>query len=279
MTRMRLEANITHAASRLWHRTPLRRHIPPMKRRSKARPPGGNHAAEKRDTSAPAARSPSQSDIDSDELLEAAERRARALENICGSRSADWNNILGIQILDALPRHHDFHTRSKQVNAAFAGLVGIDPKDELEGMVVAQLIAAHNATMECYRRAAVREQTFEERQENLNQANKLSRTWAMLLEALNRHRGKGQQKVTVEHVHVHSGGQAVVGVLESPGGGGGGLAKFENQPHAKQAKQIAHASQPAMQRLDEERKPLPIASNAKRPLPHARRVINGGTEG
>ena len=28
----------------------------------------------------------------------------------------------------------------------------------------------------------------------------------MLLDALDRHRGKGQQKVTVEHVHVHSGG-------------------------------------------------------------------------
>jgi hypothetical protein len=38
------------------------------------------------------------------------------------------------------------------------------------------------------------------------------------LEALNRHRGKGQQKVTVEHVHVHAGGQAVVGTVEAPGG-------------------------------------------------------------
>jgi hypothetical protein len=46
------------------------------------------------------------------------------------------------------------------------------------------------------------------------------RTYAMLLEALNRHRGKGQQKVTIEHVHVHEGGQAVVGVVETPGGGG-----------------------------------------------------------
>ena len=35
--------------------------------------------------------------------------------------------------------------------------------------------------------------------------------------ALNRHRGKGQQKVTVEHVHVHAGGQAVVGIVETPG--------------------------------------------------------------
>jgi hypothetical protein len=57
------------------------------------------------------------------------------------------------------------------------------------------------------------EQTFEGRREALSQANKLSRTYTILLEALNRHRGTGQQKVTVEHVHVHAGGQAVVRVL------------------------------------------------------------------
>jgi hypothetical protein len=43
----------------------------------------------------------------------------------------------------------------------------------------------------------------------------MSRTHAALVEALNRHRGKGQQKVTVEHVHVHAGGQAVVGIVEA----------------------------------------------------------------
>jgi hypothetical protein len=63
------------------------------------------------------------------------------------------------------------------------------------------------------------EQTFEGRRENLAQANRLSPTFATLLEALNLHRGKGQQKATVEHVHVHSGGQAVVGVVEPPGVG------------------------------------------------------------
>ena len=54
------------------------------------------------------------------------------------------------------------------------------------------------------------EQTFEGRHENLSQANKLSRSCAVLVEALNRHRGKGQQKVTVEHVTVNAGGQAIV---------------------------------------------------------------------
>jgi hypothetical protein len=102
----------------------------------------------------------------------------------------------------------------KLQSASLSFLAGVEPKDELEGMLAAQLLASHNAAMECYRRAMISEQTFEGRKENLNQANKLSRTHTTLLEALNRHRGKGQQKVTVEHVHVHEGGQAIVGNVE-----------------------------------------------------------------
>ena len=112
------------------------------------------------------------------------------------------------------------------------------------------------------------------RSENLAQANKLSRTYATLLEALNRHRGKGQQKVTVEHVHVHSGGQAVVGVVAPAGGGD--HAKSEDQPHARQ---IAHAPQPAMRRPDEGREPVPVAGDAERPLSAARRTVAGRAEG
>jgi hypothetical protein len=105
----------------------------------------------------------------------------------------------------------------------------------------------------------------------LSQANKLSRTYATLLEALNRHRGKGQQKVTVEHVHVHSGGQAVVGTVEHPKGG--------DRPKlgdASDAKQIAHA---ALWSTDTSREPMPITSNAERPLPDARRKIVGPAKG
>ena len=141
-------------------------------------------------------------------------------------------------------------------------------------MMAAQLIAAHNAAMECYRRAMLGEQTFEGRRENLNQANKLSRTFATLLEALNRHRGKGQQKVTVEHVHVHAGGQAIVGMVETPGGGA--RPKPEDQPHAKQ---IAHAPQPAMRSADPQGDRVPVASDAERPLPNARRKVAGRAEG
>jgi hypothetical protein len=47
--------------------------------------------------------------------------------------------------------------------------------------------------MECYRRAMLGEQTFEGRRENLSQANKLSRTYAVLLDALNRNRGASRR--------------------------------------------------------------------------------------
>jgi len=137
-----------------------------------------------------------------------------------GSQFDDWNSILADQTLTTLwLAHSKKETRDRQYSATFAALVGIGPKDEIEGMIAAQLLAAHNAAMECYRRAMIGEQTFAGWREGLSQANKLSRTYAVLLDALNRYRGKGQQKVTVEHVHVHAGGQAVVGTIQTPGVG------------------------------------------------------------
>jgi hypothetical protein len=46
---------------------------------------------------------------------------------------------------------------------------------------------------------------------------------------LNSHRGKGTQKIVVERVNVHPGGQAIVGTVESRGDGG--RTKLEEQPH------------------------------------------------
>jgi hypothetical protein len=199
------------------------------------------------------------------------EDRKGTLKNIGGSQSDQWNNLLANQTIQSLwTKHSDTATRQGQLSATVAALIGIGPKDELEGMMAAQLIAAHNAAMECYRRAMIGEQTFEGRRENLAQANKLSRTYATLLEALNRHRGKGQQKVTVEHVHVHAGGQAVVGVVSPPGGGD--RVNLEEQPHAKP---IAHAQEPALPGADAGRGAVQLSRDAERPMPDARWAIDG----
>jgi hypothetical protein len=94
-----------------------------------------------------------------------------------GSQSDHWNNVLGNQALQSLwIKHSDKQARDQQYGATIAALIGIGPTDEIEGMIAAQPIAAHNAAMECYRRAMIGEQTFEGHRENLTQkANRKTR--------------------------------------------------------------------------------------------------------
>jgi hypothetical protein len=90
--------------------------------------------------------------------------------------------------------------RRGKAAAALAALVSIAPRSELEGMLGAQLVACHNAAMECFRRAAHPGQPPRARDENLAHAGRLSRAYAALVEALDRRRGEGVPKtVTVEH--------------------------------------------------------------------------------
>lgn len=188
------------------------------------------------------------------------------------SQSDDWNNVIVNQTVNALWINED--QKEHQFKAIASALFEINPRDPIEGMIGAQLLAGHSAAMECYRRAMLPDQSLEGRRENLTQANKLSRTYTMLLDALNRHRGKGQQKVTVEHVHVHKGGQAIVGNVETPRGGF--PSKLEGQPHAKQ---IANASEPQMWSANAEREPVPVARDAKRTMPLARRTVSRRSKG
>jgi hypothetical protein len=193
---------------------------------------------------------------------------------IGGSQSDRWNEALLDQAGGTLwLKYLDSATVDRRVDALIQGMIGIGPQDELEGMMAAQLIGAHNAAMECFRRAMLSEQSFDSRRENLNQANKLSRTFATLVEALNRHRGKGTQKVVVEHVHVHSGGQAVVGVVENQGGGSS--SKPEEQAHAKP---ITHAPESTLRSSNKARDRVPVSGDAERPVPNARRKVDRGSE-
>lgn len=113
-------------------------------------------------------------------------------------------------------------TRAEEINKALQILDGVAPKDELESMLALQMIGVHNLAMECMRKAGLRDQCPEGIEMNVNRATKLMRTYAAQIEALQRYRGKGQQKVTVEHVHVHEGGQAIVGSVTQGGGGSNG---------------------------------------------------------
>lgn len=179
------------------------------------------------------------------------------LKALGGSNSDEFNNRLANQVCESCWfGARDEKEKDEIRTAAVHALIGIEPKDELEGMLAVQMIACHNASMECQRRAMLPDMAFEMRQENLKQAAKLSRTYAQLVATLDKHRGKGQQKVTVEHVHVHEGGQAIVGNVRQ---GDGGAKKPKEQPHAET---ITYAPEPEMRSdMQTEREPLPITGN------------------
>jgi hypothetical protein len=105
------------------------------------------------------------------------------------------------------------------INFMLAVVKSIEPRDEIEAMLAAQMASVHMATMTFARRLAHVENIPQ--QDSAERAfNKLARTFTAQMEALKRYRTGGQQKVTVEHVTVHEGGQAIVGnVSQAPGRG------------------------------------------------------------
>jgi hypothetical protein len=118
----------------------------------------------------------------------------------------------------------------KVLNAALAVVDGISPENEVEAMLASQIAMTHTLTMQAMMRAHWGEYQ-PEYQVAGNLAVKLSRTFTMQMEALTKLRRGGEQIVRVEHVHVHNGGQAIVGNVNHPGGGGGAIGN-QNQPHA-----------------------------------------------
>ncbi len=141
--------------------------------------------------------------------------------------------------------------------AALQTVAEIGPRDVLEGMLAAQMVATHEAAMECFRRAHLPEQTFAGREMALKQGDKLVRSFAVLVETLDRHRGKGQQVVRVEHVTVQAGGQAIVGAVTQ---GGGDQAEREDRAHAGA---LAHAPEPALRCPNPRRNAVPLAGGQR----------------
>jgi hypothetical protein len=112
----------------------------------------------------------------------------------------------------------DNEVRQQAFNGALASVVDSKPKDSIELMLATQMAAVHNIALEVSRRAMYHEQSVEGVKLNINCANKLMNTFARQVEALAKHRAKGQQKITVQHVNVNDGGQAIVGDVKQGGG-------------------------------------------------------------
>jgi hypothetical protein len=150
----------------------------------------------------------------------------------------------------------------QDVNGVLAAVHGIRANDEIEAMLAVQMVATHFAATRALRRLKGSDMVSQQ-DSNGNLAVKLLRTFAAQTETLQRYRGKGQRKIIVGHVHVHTGGQAIVGSV-SQSGGGRDNDENRGQPRApKNAGAITFAPGTALPSADEARDAMPVASGRR----------------
>jgi hypothetical protein len=96
------------------------------------------------------------------------------------------------------------------VQFAAAVIRGIKPRDQLEVMHAAQMAVMHWAAMKHMSHASQWAGTTHYDVAIIT-ATKIMRTYSAQMEALKRYRTGGEQTITVQHVSVSEGGQAIVG--------------------------------------------------------------------
>ena len=136
-----------------------------------------------------------------------------------GTSSADFLTGLLGQLGNAGSRGKE--TSQDGLNFMLSVVQGIQPRDQVEAMLAAQMAATHNAIMTFARRLNHVDNI--QQQDSAERAfNKLGRTFAAQVEALKRYRSSGDQTMRVEHVTVNEGGQAIVGNVLGTGPGAPG---------------------------------------------------------
>jgi hypothetical protein len=174
------------------------------------------------------------------------------LKELGGSRDDRWNDRLVSLVANALPRMRDMDANdaSAAASSVIAGMMDVNSTDPIEGIIVAQLIAAHEASLALYSLGWTQQmpEHFEGRVRYLQLADKAARTMAMLSERLDQHRNRGQQQIVVKHVTVNA-DQAVVAEAVTTG-------------------RSAPASPPATAVLTSAEKPITMLDELDRALRH-----------
>src|ERR1700730_7409809 len=107
--------------------------------------------------------------------------------------SADWDFACGImqQLAKASCRGND--ADEEKLNFMLSVIKGIEPRDQTEAMLAAQMASVHVAAMNIAARL-IHAERISEQDSNERAFNKLTRTFAMQMEALKRFRTGAEQK-------------------------------------------------------------------------------------
>jgi hypothetical protein len=158
----------------------------------------------------------------------------KALENRLADllhRSPEFTGVKSVGMADGILYQVAaglVHPRPKGDMAALVKALEIiremAPEGPAQAMLAAQMVGVNEASARFLAVAFEDGHTLESRTSNVNRAVRLMQLFLLQVEAFEKLRGKSvQQKVVVEHVHVHEGGQAIVGTVTArvPGEGMG----------------------------------------------------------
>jgi hypothetical protein len=151
------------------------------------------------------------------------------LKPLGGGNADEWNRRLNDLTVNALPIAHSRNSEAITTAAVAVcrGTMDIGPADPVEGILIAQLMAANEASLAMYSKAwAQPPEYFQARTKYLQLADKAARTVMMLTERLDHHRGRGQQQITVKHVTTNNvtADQAIIADSVTTGGGARNVA-------------------------------------------------------
>ena len=162
---------------------------------------------------------------------------SKLLMESLGTVSVDF--VKGLMEQISVLSRTDGQVSEDQLNFMLAFISGMEPRNEAEAMLALQMATVHSATIAASLYLAKAEM-LPQYDSATRAVTKLARTYTTQMETLKRYRSGGEQNVTVKHVHVHEGGQAIVGNVSSREGV---QSKPKGQSHAKP---ITHAPQPEM---------------------------------
>jgi hypothetical protein len=142
-----------------------------------------------------------------------------ALQSIFGTKHPEMATALMQHCFKVLKANEasDDHPGNDERLFMLTAVAEIKPRDAVERMLAVQMAATHVALIRSGRWLAGAEHV-EQVNAHYSGFTKLTRTFAAQVEALRKHRNGGKQTVTVQHVNVEGGGQAIVGNVQTGGG-------------------------------------------------------------
>ena len=153
------------------------------------------------------------------ELSDGSEMNAKKITAALQQASGTSNLSIGERILKDVAKGLADDTHEIRINTASAMLPALKPKDETEALLLGQFYALHDSGMRCLRNANSQEM-FYHVERFFSLATKLLNTANQTMQAVIKYRSGGQQ--TVQVIHVHNEGQAIVAqnLSHSPPGEG-----------------------------------------------------------